>query len=687
MHIAEGLSPDLLWKRVFDAVPDFILVLDNQRRLIYCNCAVQESLGEHIDEFLSLSCQASSLGKEEDCLFLEKALLGQNYFKDIFLEGIGRHYQVTASPLLDVQNQVIGCIHIAREITDRRLIEQAVWIKEQAINASINAIAIADPNGILTYVNPAFLQLWGYQDESQLIGKNVLNVWRNEEMTAMVIRTLYQEGHWVSDLATEKVDGTPIDVHITAELVREDDGSPVSMMASFLDISAHQQAERALRESEDRYRQLFAAESDSIFLIDNQTGSILEANAAAEKLYGYSHEELLCLKNSDLSAESEQTRIVTRTSPIDPESVVKIPLRLHKKKDGTIYPVEITGRFFEWMGRSVHIAAIRDITERVKTEQELSESEARYRTIIEQSLQGIIVRKAERIVLVNKAFADMIGYTIHELNGQTIEQTLEWVHPDDRQVFYQRYQDRVAGKRISTRYAYRLIHKQGHILWVDAATNTIVYEGEQAQLGMYLDISEQKQIEEALKESQRALQAQLEKIQLLQDQLREQAIRDPLTGLYNRRYMEETLDREIAQAKRSNTPIGIVLLDLDHFKIFNDTHGHQNGDLVLQELGKLLEKQFRSGDIACRYGGEEFLVIMPGTTLKDACQRADEVRILFAKIPFQTVVQRQSHVTLSAGVSVYPDHGLDSEEIINCADQALYMAKNSGRNRVSIFLG
>jgi diguanylate cyclase (GGDEF)-like protein len=129
------------------------------------------------------------------------------------------------------------------------------------------------------------------------------------------------------------------------------------------------------------------------------------------------------------------------------------------------------------------------------------------------------------------------------------------------------------------------------------------------------------------------------------------------------------------------------MLDLDHFKIFNDTHGHQNGDLVLQELGRLLEKQFRSGDIACRYGGEEFLVIMPGTTLKDASSRADEVRLQFEKISFQTIVQRQTHVTLSGGVSVFPDNGLDSEEIINCADQALYRAKKSGRNRVSIYSG
>jgi len=685
--MVEHFYDDLSWRRVFDAVPDLIAVLDSRRHLVYCNLAMQSMLGEHVEEFISKTCQVTGQEGKAHCLFLERVSRGQKHSTEVEIGAISRKFEVTASPLLDKQEQVVGCIHIARDITERKESEQAARIKEQAINASINAVAISNITGVLTYVNPAFLKLWGYQDIPQVLGRNVIDVWRNQALATEVILALYQEGHWVADLEATKQDGTKFDVHITAELVRDANLQPVSMMASFLDISALKQAERALRESEDRYRQLFEAESDSIFLIENETGRILEANLAAVSLYGYTHDELLALKNSDLSAESDQTQAVTRGSPVDPEAVVTIAHRLHRKKDGTIFPVEITGRFFEWMGRPVHIAAIRDITERMKTERELSESEARYRTIIEESLQGIVVWTEGRIVLVNQAFANMIGFTVNELIGQTIEQSLRWTHPEDREVFYNRYQDRLAGKKVSTRNAYRLIHKHGGILWVDAATNTIIYEGKTAQLAMYLDISEQKQIEEALTDSQRTLQDQLERIKVLQEQLQEQAIRDPLTKLYNRRYMEETLLREIAQAKRTNTPIGIVMLDLDHFKIFNDAHGHQNGDLVLQALAMLLEKQFRSGDIACRYGGEEFLVIMPGTTLIDARQRADEVRLLFGEITFETGKHSRSQVTLSAGVSVYPEHGLDSDAIINCADKALYEAKNSGRNRVNIYTG
>jgi PAS domain S-box-containing protein len=135
------------------------------------------------------------------------------------------------------------------------------------------------------------------------------------------------------------------------------------------------QATHVLRESEERYRQLFEAESDAIFLIDNADGRILEANEAASAMYGYSREELLIKRNTDLSAEPEDTQRVTQETPIAEDQVVKISLRFHRKKDGTVFPVEITGRFFTWHGRSVHIAAIRDITERVRSEQERAQAE------------------------------------------------------------------------------------------------------------------------------------------------------------------------------------------------------------------------------------------------------------------------------------------------------------------------
>ena len=169
----------------------------------------------------------------------------------------------------------------------------------------------------------------------------------------------------------------------------------------------------------------------------------------------------------------------------------------------------------------------------------------------------------------------------------------------------------------------------------------------------------------------------------LRDALKREAIRDPLTNLYNRRYMEEALNREVQRAERRKTSVGIIMLDVDHFKKFNDTHGHEAGDLVLEELGNLLQKNIRGGDIACRYGGEEFLLILPDTTLKIAAVRARELLERSRQLRIAHQEQILS-TTISLGVSALPEHGHTIHEIVNAADAALYQAKHNGRNQVAI---
>jgi two-component system cell cycle sensor histidine kinase/response regulator CckA len=181
----------------------------------------------------------------------------------------------------------------------------------------------------------------------------------------------------------------------------------------FANALERKDAEEALRESEKRYRQLFELESDALFLIDNESGRILEANAAASALYGYSHKELLAKRNTDLSAEPEDTQKVTRTTPIA-EQVVTIPLRFHRKKDGTVFPVEITGRFFDRQGQPVHIAAIRDITDRKQAEKALRENEELLDRILAASAIGIAHAKDRKIIWANDAMAKLFGFTEEE---------------------------------------------------------------------------------------------------------------------------------------------------------------------------------------------------------------------------------------------------------------------------------
>ena len=169
----------------------------------------------------------------------------------------------------------------------------------------------------------------------------------------------------------------------------------------------------------------------------------------------------------------------------------------------------------------------------------------------------------------------------------------------------------------------------------------------------------------------------------LQERLRNQSIRDPLTGLFNRRYLEESLEREINRALRSKKPLGLIMLDIDHFKKFNDTHGHDAGDAVLREVATMLGSHLRKADSACRYGGEEFTLILPEADLEAACQKAEQMREAAKRLQIHYGRQTIGPITLSLGVACFPSHGTSGDELLHAADTALYQSKAAGRDRVS----
>jgi diguanylate cyclase (GGDEF)-like protein len=168
----------------------------------------------------------------------------------------------------------------------------------------------------------------------------------------------------------------------------------------------------------------------------------------------------------------------------------------------------------------------------------------------------------------------------------------------------------------------------------------------------------------------------------LRETLRQQVIHDPLTGLFNRRYLEETLEREIHRIRRKRSTVGFIMMDLDHFKLFNDTYGHEAGNQLLRALGEFLKTQVRVEDIACRYGGDEFVLIMPEASLDITQQRAEEIR---REVPHLQVVSQGrplENSTISLGVAIFPDQGATVEDVLRAADDALYKAKAAGCNQV-----
>jgi len=198
-----------------------------------------------------------------------------------------------------------------------------------------------------------------------------------------------------------------------------------------------------------------------------------------------------------------------------------------------------------------------------------------------------------------------------------------------------------------------------------------------ARTGIRYGQEELSQLAEAFDDMADALQQR-------EQELQEQAISDPLTGLYNRRYLNEFLPRELARSGRNATPVAVILMDLDQFKRVNDSFGHEAGDIVLNAVGNLLKGKVRGSDIACRYGGEEFALILPETGAEPAARRAEDIRLAISALEVSHAGKPVGRIAASFGIALFPDHAQDTDDLLRVADMALYAAKGAGRNRVVV---
>lgn len=323
----------------------------------------------------------------------------------------------------------------------------------------------------------------------------------------------------------------------------------------------------------------------------------------------------------------------------------------------------------------------------------LMESEARYRMLAENSHDVIwtLDIPSRTYTYVSPAIKELSGYLPEEIVGQPVDVRLT---PDSAaraaRDIDQRLRRIAAGDKAASVVVSELeqVCKSGDVITTEVVSSYLLDADGVARtiLGITRNVSERKAVESALRETNRQLHARIEEIGRLQVALQELAVRDSLTGLYNRRYLDETLEREVSRARREGIPLSLVMLDIDHFKRVNDTYGHQVGDEVLRILASTLLADIRAEDVACRYGGEEFLILLPNMPLETTMLRAQGWRNAVEALRV-THGNFQITFTISLGVSAYPEHGKTPDDLTRCADQALYRAKHEGRNQVSVFFG
>ncbi|PDW01333.1 hypothetical protein A9Q02_21050 [Candidatus Chloroploca asiatica] len=282
-----------------------------------------------------------------------------------------------------------------------------------------------------------------------------------------------------------------------------------------------------------------------------------------------------------------------------------------------------------------------------------------------------ILDHKKRVVDANQSFRDIFDYQNTDLTGKELNEIYERLpglpHPSfeaDGETF-DFLMDR--GEKRFFKMSVYVLKKEKH--------------GTDGYILSISDMTKEKETEAQLISVNEAMKMQLERVEVLQAKLREEAIQDHLTGLYNRRYLHEILVHALPHAEREHAHVAFILFDIDHFKKINDKYGHDIGDEVLRAFGKTLQENIRKGDIPFRFGGEEFLLLISDASREDITRRADAIRLIVQE-SFFVPENKSIRVTISAGIATFPEDGRDMDSLFKVADRRLYLAKEAGRNRI-----
>jgi diguanylate cyclase (GGDEF)-like protein/PAS domain S-box-containing protein len=572
-------------------------------------------------------------------------------------------------------------------------------------------------NDCLVFTNPGLSDLTGFTYE-ELHGSS------SKEFFARVIPECQVQ---VKTVFTNLADGFPsprrlelgftnkegavrwVDLCISPTMYQ---GQP-AVVVGVSDISTRKNSELALRQNESRFRTLFDAVPICLYQ-STPEGIITEINQAGVQMLGFqTREDLLAVNASQLyvsPADHERWK-----SAIDQEGVLRNFVYQIRRQDGThLWVMDNSRSVRDSNGQVISFqGSLEDITERKRFEDEGQQTTAQLATWVDElklrnresfllNTMGELLQSCLTIDEMTKVIAQSASeifqgqagaFYLYKKSVNLLETVATWgsglrseviFAPDGCWGLRRGRPHVVADSQVKLRCRH-IIAQEGQEGLLPYLCVPMTAQGETLGL-LYVESRDAKMIE--YRSSLAANFAERIALALanlrLRESLRTQAIRDPLTNLFNRRYMEETLERELRRAIRHRHSIGLIMIDADHFRTVNNTVGHAAGDAMLLAMARFLQGQIRLEDTPCRYGGDEFVLILPDSTVEDTYKRAEQLRQGIKQITIQHAGRILGTVTISLGVAGYPEHGTTVEEVLLAADKAMFRAKEGGRDQTII---
>lgn len=628
----------------------------------------EEILGKDLDEVVS---QDPSLIREGRDLLGELSSKGFISLETERQRKDGTRFPVaiTSYPV-SADDQYCGFFTIYKDITRQKRYELEIRAREERLREILDnnpeMILRFTPDLVASYANRTYCEYHGISYEDA-VGKCFSNHIFPDDMPSVhdKLLTLTPENPSITGEERVLLDNGEIRwQEWTDNGIFDDEGNLVEIQSLGRDTTERKKIEKALSFERESLHALFENAMEGIVFCDN-TGTVLKANSVFCAMFGYFREEVLGENVDDLIAKGsefiEEARAFSAATAAG-ENIATESVR--RRKDGSPIQVSFLGiPVFLSDGKIFGYGIYRDISERKNTEESLRASEAKFRDLIEKMPNGFYTSTPEGyFVDANPAFVRMLGYdSLEELKTVHIP-TAIYVHETER---VQMHNDNDNTEFVDRLETYRLKRKDGQVIWVEDHARYIK-DGNGKVLfnqGICKDITDRKKADEELIRLNRELMVS--------------ATTDRVTGLFNRQYFDEIIQREIAKSARYGTPLSMIMIDLDNFKQLNDTRGHLAGDRALSEIARTIRENIRSSDIAARWGGDEFILASP----------TDSSQALALALKLQELLAGLDHggygpVTGSIGVSSFRD-GDDENSLTKRADRAMYEVKRRGGNGVN----